>query len=483
MSQALSEQIYNHAVRLIAPFASEPGSTWAAIPTGLFTHQSWPIASAQFRDWLAHSFHAEHGVFPGQHSMRHALRMIHARARFDLQQPKQEVFTRIAHLGDPLRPTALTIDLANPDREAIEITAQGWKITTTEGRRFRPVAGTLALPRPSPDSRLLTPDSLASLVNDLPTPTLNRLAVWLFSSLRPSGPYPILILTGPPASGKSTIARILRSLIDPAITPLSKLPNSEYELYFHALHNRIVAFDHVPSLAPHQSVALARLASGSAFAHYGHHPFDDPLPLAVERPIILTVPYAEATARHWSHNPTIASLAMTVKLDAIEPARLRSNEEISHDLTCATPAILATLCNAIASALANSSAPRTTPVSRFVDLQHWTTTAAPALGMTQEDVATALTLNPLVKALTALLDDLGSWTGTATNLYNTLENRKTPNLPANPKVLSEQLHATPLTVYGIHLETHRLNDERVIKLAVTHSDFSASLLADSCVTT
>jgi hypothetical protein len=65
----------------------------------------------------------------------------------------------------------------------------------------------------------------------------------------------------------------------------------------------------------------------------------------------------------------------------------------------------------------------------------------------------------------------------------TLQDRKTPNLPANPKVLSEQLHATPLTVFGIHLETHRMNDERLIKLAVTHSDFSASLLSDSCVTT
>src|SRR5258708_4924629 len=114
MPHALSEQIYEHAIRFIAPFASEPGSTWAAIPTGTVTHQAWPIASAQFRDWLAHSFHAEHGVFPGQHSLRHALRMIHARARFDIERPQQHLFTPPAHLGAPLPPPSPPLPLPPP---------------------------------------------------------------------------------------------------------------------------------------------------------------------------------------------------------------------------------------------------------------------------------------------------------------------------------------------------------------------------------
>jgi putative DNA primase/helicase len=478
----VSELIYNHAIRSIAPFASEPGSTWAAVPTGLLTHQAWSLTSVQFRKWLAHSFFAEHGVFPGHQALRHAIHMIQARARFDQQSAKQEVFTRIAHIGDALRPDSLTIDLANPDREAVEITAQGWKITTAHGSRFRPVAGSLPLPRPSPSFQTSgLPDFLAPLVTDQSASNLCRLATWLFSALRPAGPYPILILTGPPVSGKSTLARILRSLIDPAITPLHALPHSEHELFVRALHNRVLAFDHVPSLTPDLSVALARLAAGTAFAHHGHHPFDDPLPLAIERPIILTVPYAEATARHWSRNRTIASLAMTVKLDAIEPARLRTQQEISHDLACATPAILATLCNAAASALANNATARTTPVSRFADLQHWTTSAAPALGLSQEDIATALTLNPLVRALTDLLDDLGDWTGTATDLLTTLQSRQIPNLPANTKHLTQQLNATPLTVFGIQHTTDRKTNERRIKLTMTDALQNLSCSTNSSV--
>jgi putative DNA primase/helicase len=224
-AQNLSEVIYNHAIRTIAPFASEPGSTWAAVPTGPLTHEAWPLASAQFRDWLAHSFHAEHGLFPGHQSLRHAIRMIQARARFDLQRPKEDVFTRIGHRGDPLLPDALAIDLANPAHETVEITAQGWRTTNGQGWRFRSIAGSRPLPRPIPSSqtpltraqqlgRLLVPispafpsagrqllDSLTPLLPNLPAPALHRLAIWVFSALRPAGPYPILILTGPPASG------------------------------------------------------------------------------------------------------------------------------------------------------------------------------------------------------------------------------------------------------------------------------------------
>src|SRR5258708_26966993 len=102
--------------------------------------------------------------------------------------------------------------------------------------------------------------------------------------------------------------------------------------------------------------------------------------------------------------------------------------------------------------------------------------------MSQEDIAAALTMNPLVRALTDLLDDLGDWTGTPTDLLTTLQSRQIPNLPANTKHLTQQLNATPLTVFGIHYATHRRNDERLIQLAVTDGKKNLSPLAVSSVT-
>ncbi|AML51136.1 hypothetical protein [Falsihalocynthiibacter arcticus] len=42
------------------------------------------------------------------------------------------------------------------------------------------------------------------------------LVAWLLGCFHPEGPYPILILSGEQGSAKSTTARTLRDLIDPA---------------------------------------------------------------------------------------------------------------------------------------------------------------------------------------------------------------------------------------------------------------------------
>src|SRR5260370_1340484 len=160
-SQSYSEQVFTHALRHVTPFASEGGLTWVAVPTGPLTHQAWPLASFQFRTWLGNSFHAEYGVFPGDQALRHAIGVIKARARFAPQPAEPDVFTRIGWRGDPLRPEALSIDLANSARDAIAITASGWRLTSADGWRFRPSPAARPLPRPTLSSQ--TPGLLDSL--------------------------------------------------------------------------------------------------------------------------------------------------------------------------------------------------------------------------------------------------------------------------------------------------------------------------------
>lgn len=473
-SQSLSEQLYRHAIRFIAPFSSDTGAAWAAVPDGPLTHEAWPLDSAQFREWLANSFFAEHDVFPGHFPLVHAVQLIRARARYDTQQPRRDVFARIGSRGNPHLPDALTIDLANASHEIVEITAHGWRCATNETCSFRPMLGALPLPRPStlaPGAPLV--ETLRDLL-PLPAPALNRIATWLFAALRPSGPYPILILTGPPAGGKSTTARILRSLIDPNVVPLHALPRSERELFVLSLHHRVLAFEQVPSLTPELSVALVRLASGAAFTRNGQHPFDCPLPFAVERPVILTVPYSEARAAHWNRNRTIASLAMTVQLDGFAEERRKSRHELTRDFEFAAPAILTGLCQAASAALAHAGDAAGVSPSRFVDLYHWITAAAPALGLSRHDVNAALAANPLVTALSDLLAEIGEWTGNATDLLAALNAQGSQDLPANPKALTAALQETPLALYGIHYSARREKTMRRTSLRVTDALKNAS---------
>ena len=72
-------------------------------------------------------------------------------------------------------------------------------------------------------------DLLRPYVN-LTEPDFRLMIAWLTAALRPVGPYPVLVLNGEQASGKSTLARILRLLIDPQACPVLALPSSTQDL-------------------------------------------------------------------------------------------------------------------------------------------------------------------------------------------------------------------------------------------------------------
>src|SRR5205814_87244 len=160
------------------------------------------------------------------------------------------VALRVARVSGQVQTTY--IDLANEQGEAVEITTQGWQLTRfTPGIRFKSTRGQLPLPRPA-----------ASPSPELP-PHLTPYRDWLLAAFRPAGPYPILILHGPSRSGKTTIARMLRSLIDPVTTPLSILPSRDHAIEKLAIRHRVLAFDHVTDMSHSATDALCRIASGT----------------------------------------------------------------------------------------------------------------------------------------------------------------------------------------------------------------------------
>ncbi len=262
---------------------------------------------------------------------------------------------------------------------------------------------------------------------------LHRAVIWLFKALRPTGPYPILTITGPPASGKTVLARILRTLIDPSAIPLLSPPGTERDLFTLALHTRVLAFDNINFLSRTMTDALARIATGTGVAIVSRNEFDDPQPLALERPIIITAKTPPAFTN------------LNIHLDARSPATLRTENVLAEQVEAAAPAILGSLCAAISQSLATGSA---TP---------------PALGLTTEQTDTALAANPLIDALHQLLSENNEWTGTPTQLQNAL------SFDGRPQHLSEQLNALPLSIFGIQLESWRSHRTRQIRLTTTSS--------------
>ena len=83
---------------------------------------------------------------------------------------------------------------------------------------------------------------------------------WITAALRPTGPYPILVLRGASGAGKSTTARMLRALLDPARTPLETLPTTPHRMEQASAHQRILAIDDLDRLPRAVLSALAKAA-------------------------------------------------------------------------------------------------------------------------------------------------------------------------------------------------------------------------------
>ena len=60
---------------------------------------------------------------------------------------------------------------------------------------------------------------------------------WLLACLRPTGPYPLMVVNGGHGSGKSVTCRTLRRLVDPNSVELRNVPKDDRDMMIAAKNN------------------------------------------------------------------------------------------------------------------------------------------------------------------------------------------------------------------------------------------------------
>lgn len=377
------ERIFDHALKFSTPFRNNRGHAWAIVPDS-FGYRGFPISSPGFRRWLTYSFHDEHSVFPSVKALEGAIGMFAVHAlRSDY--PASDFFTRIGWRGDQRDPQSILLDLNNGRSELVEITAAGHHLVRTESWRF--LAGSTTMPLPRPLHNGATLRSHLRPVLKLDGIALERAIVWLFAALRPAGPYPVLVIAGPPASGRSTLALMLRYLIDPSGMAFSVPPANERYLFNLELHNHVLSFDNAAGLPPPMVESIARVATGASFSVFRRDISDVSEQLPLARPMILTSNTTDPLT-------SFSDVAMRIDLAGRKAEDVLTQASLAEQYQDAAPQILGTLCAAATAALSNTTATSTPPVSRFAEVQKWTMAAAPILGLTNQQIIRALAANP-----------------------------------------------------------------------------------------
>ena len=116
--------------------------------------------------------------------------------------------------------SSIFLDLGDSTWRAIEIQATGWRVVESPTFISGARPASVRFPVPARDGSI---GLLRKYINVEPA-DLPLLIGWLTAALRPTGPHPILVVTGEQGSAKSTLARICRLLVDPHSAPLRAEP-------------------------------------------------------------------------------------------------------------------------------------------------------------------------------------------------------------------------------------------------------------------
>ena len=213
-------------------FSSPTGERFVSLTVNSHT-ETWAIESLELADIIGHRAFEEQGLVVSPHTIKLVQRHLAAEAR---SGPVNKVFLRIA--GDL---NGLFVDLGNHEGSAVHITPERVQIVANSDVKFIRTPGMGSLPEPDLDGTINEAQALLKLEGD----TWTLFVGALLASFHPSGPYPIVYLSGPHGSGKSFRCEILRRCIDPMDPLLVSLPRRPDHLWVAARLQHVLAFDNI----------------------------------------------------------------------------------------------------------------------------------------------------------------------------------------------------------------------------------------------
>src|SRR4051812_44767083 len=370
--------------------------------------ETWPIRSKRFRTWLRRCYYHATGSAPSAAAIGSALDLLEARAQFDA--PERAVNMRVAeHAG------RIYLDLADEHWRAVAIDRNGWKLVGCPPVRFRRSPGMLPLPVPERGGSL---EALRPFLNLSNKKDLVLVIAWLLAALRPTGPYPLLAVSGEQGSAKTVLSKLVRTLVDPNVAPVRALPREERELMIAANNGHLLAFDNLSSLSAWLSDAFCRLATGGSFALRRLYTDDEEVLFKAARPTLLNG-IEDIIGRS-----DLADRAILLTLGPIGEEQRRSETELCREFEFARPAILGALLDAAAHGLRAVGSVHLGRLPRMADFALWATACEtglwPANTFTRAYAAnrkaaieSIIDADPIAACVREFMSERPSWSGSA----------------------------------------------------------------------
>ena len=468
------------------------GATFATLKVGALC-ETWPIESSGFKRILRRLYYEETGRAPSASAVTDAANVLDSVA--DGHGDTQTAHNRKAfHVtkGGPV----LYLDLADEQWRIVRVTPDGWTVlpqTLNQPVRFKRSRGMLPLPLPVSGGDI---GELRRFVNVSPADPdgpgdFALLVSWPLAALGPHRPYPVLNLAGEQGSAKSSTARTLRALVDPAKPALRPEPRDERDIAIACTNAFTVAYDNLSFLPNWLSDALCRVSTGGGFGTRRMYTNDEEALFDFMAPVILTG-IGESASR-----PDLLERSLLLTLPTISDEDRQDEDELNAAFEEARPRLLGALLDAVAHGLRHLPETRLARKPRMADFARWITAcetggqlgwpAGTFLDLYEANreaaIEVGLEATSLAPLLTKLLTEItgdgmmqqaGVFEGTAAELLQAVSDRAADRdkkrLPTNARALSVALRRIEpaLRQTGIGIEHKRAaggNRERIIRIA------------------
>jgi hypothetical protein len=432
------------------------------------------LNSDEFRLWLSHEYYVGNGFLPPSKDLNSTIGFLSHKAKKEC--PERKVWKRV---GRSMKKKAIYLDLQRSDGLVVKITRNGWNKVRSPKVVFHGSNTSRPLPIPVDVDNNFDIFKILKRYFNCTSQDKLLLLTWIIGTLNPDGPFPILVLQGEAGSGKSTVAELLKNIIDPSVGPLRTLHESERDLMIACKNNWVLVFDNISRISERTSNALCRIATRGGLSTRQLYTDAEEVVFDMRRPLILN-----GIANIISKND-LADRAIIVELKKLSDKRRRTVEELFDSFRKDHPRILGAICNAVVMALKNKGKIQLNGHVRMADFHEWVAAAEPAMTRVKGRLLKAIIKNRRNMSRSSVENDVlgaalqdflkkhdGIWKGTHKDLLNQLvsesgdkdsEQRmlKDEQWPKGPNKLSARLKELAPALRNLGIEySHVMNRGR-----------------------
>ncbi len=386
---------------------------------------------------------------------------------------RRYLYNRLAWIKD-----RLYVDMCTPTWECIEVTSEGWSIVTLERPPFKRFSHQQPLPVPKRDGDLKQIVNHVRFKNDK---SYVLFCIWLVASLIEKSPRPGIVLYGIHGSGKSTVAKLVRLVIDPSSVLTLSLSKNEAEFVQLMEHHALINLDNLSWFPSWASDAVCRAVTGGGVQKRALYTDDDDVTYDYRRTFILNGISILSTA------PDLLDRSIIIELDRISPKQMKTEQVVLEEFEEIRPSILGGILDTLVKAMKIRPTIQFDRLPRMSDWFLWGCAVAQAMGIPQEKFVRAYYENvkfqheeaveadPVANAVIEFMDKDQSpyWIGTPSSLYSELSelakgmNFQNKHWPSSSSALSKRLKKLSYNLgeVGIVIEyPPRTTTSRMIKI-------------------